>query len=76
MINKIRNLTFTKILALSAVMVLLGHFVLGGLAMARDKSVQSQTLSVTDFKISSIIERKRDGEIKYVATDGDPQLLL
>ena len=28
MINKIRNLTFTKILAISAVLVLLGHFVL------------------------------------------------
>lgn len=76
MLKKFSDLTFTKIVAISATVVLLGHFVSGGVTMVKEKSVVPEVLTIGDFETESMVERKKDGLTRYVATDSDPQLLL
>ena len=78
--KKFVSLSFTKILAVSAVIVLAVHSGLGVAADMKENAaykngtlVQTE-LAAEDFTMQSMVERKKDGTVKYVATDSDPQL--
>ncbi len=75
--KKLKDLSFARILLLSVAVVLICHFVIGGINMAKDSSnrkngsLKQITLAAEDFEIESMGKR---GD-RYVATDSDPQLL-
>lgn len=75
MMKKFAQLSFTKIIALSAVLVLFVNTAAGAVRYTQEKGSET-LLSVSDFAMESMAERKQNGVVKYVATDGDPQLLL
>ena len=78
--KKLLSLSFTAVLALSAAIVLGANLAAGRIADMRvnsaykDGSLVSEQLSAEDFEMEGLAERKRDGVVKYVATDSDPQM--
>ncbi len=75
--KKLKDLSFARILLLSVIVVMICHFAIGGINMAKDNSNRENgslvqlTLTAEDFEIESMGKR---GD-RYVATDSDPQLL-
>lgn len=82
MIKKFVSLSFTKILIFSLAFVLAAQTAFGAVSALRENidrkngAIKTQSLSFYDFKAESIAEREIGGEIKYVSTDADPQLIL
>ena len=78
--KKLFSLSFTKLAALSACIVLVANISLGAIADFRiDSALKngkmiSAELTVEDFELEGMVERKKDGVVRYVATDSDPQM--